>query len=469
MLNYLLVLALAHGDSLGPAVQKYVRVGTSSVTLEHVEVIDGTGAAPLADRNITIQDGKIVAISNGATAPPSDGKTILDLSGYSVIPGIVGMHDHLWYQDVGTGDRPTLARTMSYSAPRLYLANGVTTVRTIGSVDTYAELSLEHTIETGAAPGPHLEVTGPFLNGADLPTFRLPALTGPDDARATVAFWADRGVTFFKAYQNITRDELRAAIQEAHKRGLKVTGHLCSVTYDEAVDLGIDNLEHGFEVNTALDPGKIPDTCSASRGDSTLARMAPGSPEADRLIATLVTHHVAITSTLVGLAASINPQRPLRAAVLDAMSPIAHDAYLDWRNRLGAGRTERAVLLRHDMDLQRAFVAAGGLLIAGPDPVGIGGNLPGFGDQRQIELLVDAGFTPVQAIRIATLNGAMLLGHQDRIGSIAVGKHADLVVIKGDPAARIADIENVEIVFKDGVGYDTSKLLESVKGFYGLY
>jgi imidazolonepropionase-like amidohydrolase len=121
------------------------------------------------------------------------------------------------------------------------------------------------------------------------------------------------------------------------------------------------------------------------------------------------------------------------------------------------------------MDLQRAFVAAGGLLLAGSDPVGIGGNLPGFGDQRQIELLVEAGFTPVQAIRIATLNGAIFLGRQDQTGSIAAGKHADLVVMKGDPANRITDIENVEIVFKDGVGYDTGKLLESVKGHYGEY
>jgi hypothetical protein len=128
-----------------------------------------------------------------------------------------------------------------------------------------------------------------------------------------------------------------------------------------------------------------------------------------------------------------------------------------------------AFFLRRDMDLERAFVAAGGLLLAGPDPVGIGGNLPGFGDQRQIELLVQAGFSPVQAIRIATLNGATFLGGQDHIGSIAVGKNADLVVAKGNPAARIADIENVEIVFKDGVGYDTKKLLDSVKGRYGEY
>jgi hypothetical protein len=127
------------------------------------------------------------------------------------------------------------------------------------------------------------------------------------------------------------------------------------------------------------------------------------------------------------------------------------------------------MLLRKDMELERAFVAAGGLLLAGPDPVGVGGILPGFGDQREIELLVDAGFTPVEAIRIATLNGATFLGRQNAIGSIAVGKNADLVVVKGDPAARIADIENVAIVFKDGVGYDSGKLLDSVKGRYGEY
>jgi len=119
--------------------------------------------------------------------------------------------------------------------------------------------------------------------------------------------------------------------------------------------------------------------------------------------------------------------------------------------------------------MERAFVAAGGLLLAGPDPTGSGGNIPGFGDQRQIELLVDAGFSPVQAIHIATLNGATFLGRQEQIGSVAVGKNADLVVIKGDPATHITDIENVEIVFKDGAGYDTKKLLDTVKGHYGQY
>jgi imidazolonepropionase-like amidohydrolase len=488
MRNWLLLLCLASWpaaaqriDALGPQVRKYVSVSTPRVILEHVLVIDGTGAAPVPDQNIFIEGGKITAISAGVDQSPSDGTTIMNLRGYAVMPGIVGMHDHLFYlarpnlaADYSS-ESPSLFVQMTYSAPRLFLANGVTTARTAGSVDPYTDLRLKQAIESGVLPGPHLDVTGPYLEGASSnPNLQMHRLSGPEDARQTVAYWADRGVTSFKAYAHITRDELSAAVKEAHRRGLKVTGHLCSVTYTEAAEIGIDNLEHGFFVNTALDPDKKPDTCSASGGDYTLEHMTPGSPDADRLIATLISHHVAITSTLPSTAASVpsdatvDGRPPVRAAVLEAMAPSVRDAYLYSRNR---PRTDKnvALLLRRDMDLERAFVAAGGLLLAGPDPGGASGLVPGFADQREIELLVEAGFTPVQAIRIATLNGAIFLGRQDQIGSIAAGKNADLVVVKGDPATRITDIENVEIVFKDGVGYDTRKLLDSVKGHYGEY
>ena len=468
-------------DALGPQVRKYLRVTTPKVVLEHVEVIDGTGTAASPDRNVTLEGGKITAISPGADVPPSDGTTVLDLRGYSVMPGIVGMHNHLSFfvrgnlAADGSSDGFFLAE-MIFSGPRLYLANGVTTIRTTGTLSPYEQLKLKQDIEAGSVPGPHMDVTGPYLNAT--PNSLAYGLTGPEDARQTVAFWADRGATSFKAYKDITREELAAAVKEAHKRGLKVTGHLCSVTYEEAAEIGIDNLEHGFFANTAQDPGKKPDKCSESEGDYTLEHMTPGSPEANRLIATLIRHHVAITSTLPGQASRVVDLDPsmagrpaVRPAVLDAMAPSARDAYLYGRNRPANKSTlsSDANLLRRDMELERAFVAAGGLLLAGPDPVGIGGNIPGFGDQREIELLVEAGFSPVEAIRIATWNGATFLGRQDQIGSISAGKNADLVVMKGDPAARIADIENVEIVFKDGVGYDTKKLLESVKGHYGEY
>jgi imidazolonepropionase-like amidohydrolase len=469
-------------DALGAGARKYVSVGTPRVVLEHVLVIDGTGAAPMPDRNVTIADGRITAISPGADEPPSAGTTVLDLKGRAVFPGIVGMHDHLFAiaRPGLAADRgfegPGLFVQMTFSAPRLYLSNGVTTARTTGSVETYTDLRLKQAIEGGALPGPHLDVTGPYLEGqSDNGNLQMRLLSGPEDARQTVAYWADRGVTSFKAYADITRAELKAAVEEAHRRGLKVTGHLCSVTYTEAAEIGIDDLEHGFSANTELDAGKKPDTCSASRGDETLERLVPGSAEAERLIATLVRRRVAITSTLpnsasaVPIDASVDGRPALRAAALAAMAPPLRDAVLYDRNRAAPKDGTAARLLRRDMDLQRAFMAAGGLLLAGPDPVGIGGNVPGFGDQREIELLVEAGFTPVEAIRIATLNGATYLGRQDRIGSIAPGKNADLVVVKGDPSARIADIESVEIVFKDGVGYDVAKLLDSAKGHYGEY
>lgn len=121
------------------------------------------------------------------------------------------------------------------------------------------------------------------------------------------------------------------------------------------------------------------------------------------------------------------------------------------------------------MDLELAFARAGGLLLTGPDPTGNGGTFPGFGDQRGVELLVEAGFTPLEAIKIATWNGAYFMGKENSIGSIAAGKNADLVVIKGNPAQKIDDLENVEIVFKDGVGYDSAKLIDSVRGRYGEY
>jgi hypothetical protein len=252
-----------------------------------------------------------------------------------------------------------------------------------------------------------------------------------------------------------------------------VTGHLCSVTYKEAAELGIDDLEHGFFVNTQLDTEKKPDVCSQSAGDETLARMAPDTPEAKDLINLLIAHHVAITSTLPVFEGDLGGGRPpLRQQALDAMTPGAREQFFLLRQRPASvppPKIDPALLWKHDLELERAFVAAGGLLLAGPDPTGRGDVLPGFGDQREIELLVEAGFSPVEAIKIATLNGAVYLGRDKQIGSIAAGKNADLVVIKGDPSKQISDVDNVEIVFKDGVGYDSSKLLDSVRGRYGQY
>jgi imidazolonepropionase-like amidohydrolase len=332
-------------------------------------------------------------------------------------------------------------------------------------VEPFADLNLKSWIDTGKIPGPKIHVTGPYLEGKG--NFRLPVheLSGPEDARKSVEFWADQGVTSFKAFLHITTAELRAVIDGAHKRGLKVTGHLCSITFHEAAELGIDNIEHGFVLATDFNSEKKPDICAPTTEQSRTAFLAltSESPQVRDLFQTLIQHHVAITSTLPVMEAYSSDRPPLQQRVLDVMSPQAQAGYLAQRVLQPASRS-----LKKEMELERAFVKAGGTLLAGPDPTGIGGVVAGFGDQREVELLVEAGFTPVEAIHIATENGARFLHEEDQIGTLARGKQADLVVVRGDPSDKISDIENVEMVFKDGVGYDPAKLIDSVRGLVGL-
>ena len=463
-------------QNLSSDVLRYVKVNAPQVLLTHVRIIDGTGAAPVEDQSILIENGKITSIAASIPAPAN--ATVLDLHNHTVIPGLVGMHDHLYYiaradeAADGTSEPPLIVPQMTFTAPRMYLAAGVTTIRTTGSVEPYLDLNLRREIDLGHLPGPHMDITAPYLEGPNSPFVQMHNLTGPDDARAFVDYWASQGVTSYKAYMNITRAELKAAVDAAHKHGLKVTGHLCAVTYPEAVEAGIDDLEHGFFVNTQNDPGKQPDVCPRTTGGPTLAAMDPDGPDGAALIKLLVDHHVAVTSTLPVFESSIPLHLRLQNRVLEAMSPPTREAYLYTRN-LELSRPQnstREKAFHNGAALEHKFVVAGGLLLGGPDPTGDGGTLPGFGDQREVELLVDAGgFTPVEAIKIATLNGAIYENKQSTIGSIAPGKNADLVVINGNPAANINDIEKVEIVFKDGVGYDSAKLFDSIKGRYGQY
>jgi hypothetical protein len=318
-------------------------------------------------------------------------------------------------------------------------------------------------------PGPSIDVTAPYLEGRPTRFAQMHELTGPDDAKRLVDYWAAEGATSYKAYMNITREELAAAIQQAHAHKAKLTGHLCSVTWHEAIALGIDDFEHGpVFTDTEFISDKKPDVCppGAGRGES-WTHLDVNGPQVQQLIRDLIEHHVAVTSTLPVFESSVAGRPKLQQRVLNAMSSESAQSYLTARARLSSD-SPTAALLRKEMDFELAFVRAGGLLLAGPDPTGNGGVLPGFGDQRELELLVETGFTPVEAIHIATENGAIYLGQQDRIGTLAPGKQADLVLIKGDPSKTIDDIENVETVFKAGIGYDSRKLIDSVRGQVGI-
>ena len=459
--------------ALSPEVQKFVRVADPVVALTHIRVIDGTGAATAEDQTLVIERGRIGALGSSSNTPVPAGAKVLSLPDFTVIPGLVGMHEHMFYPSGGPmskGGGALWYNELGFSAPRLYLACGVTSARTAGSMEPYADLMLKKWIDGGYLVGPKMHVTGPYLESSpDYP--QMHELTGPEDARRTVEYWAEEGVTSFKGYRHITHAELAAAIEAAHKRGLKVTGHLCAVGFREAAALGIDDLEHGLLVDSEFVPGKKPDVCPSYQDtDTALSKLDLMGTPAQEMIRDLISHHVAVTSTLSVFESLLPNLPPLSQRVLDAMVPEARIEYLTERAQIAeSGGGLSTQLFKKEMQFERAFVKAGGLLLAGEDPTGNGGSLPGFGDQRELELLVEAGFTPVEAIQIYSANGAAWLGESGRIGTLTPGKQADLVVIRGNPATRIADMENVEMVFKDGIGYDSARLIQSVKGSVGLH
>jgi imidazolonepropionase-like amidohydrolase len=455
------------------ALKPYVSEDSPVLVLTHVRVIDGTGAAPMEDQRIDIEGGKISRVQSAKlkNAYPQNAK-VLDLTGKTVIPGLVGMHEHLFYTGPERGeDGLPFYVEMLDSGPRLYLASGITTARTAGSMEPYADLALKKIIDAGEKPGPKLRITGPYIGDLFSMIPQLHTLIDAEDAGRTVDYWAAEGATSFKAYMGIKPEELKVAIEHAHAKGLKVTGHLCAVGFTEAAALGIDNLEHGIVVDTEFFPGKKPGICPAKEAAEDFAKNVDieGAP-VQAMIRDLVSHHVAVTSTLAVFEISV-PNRPAMRKMLrakDALSPQGWSTYLKVRSSIAEENNPlSAVSLKKEMQFERDFVKAGGLLMAGCDPTSFGGVLPGFGDQRGIELLVDAGFTPVEAIHIATQNGAKFLGESESIGSIAAGKAADLVVLSGNPAQNIEAVESVQLVFKDGIGFDPAKLIQSVQGMVG--
>ncbi len=459
-----LAAPFAQPRQIGPAARQFVSVDTPLVALTNVRLVDGTGA-PARDGQVIVIDGATIrAVGKAGEVAIPAGARVLDLAGHTVIPGIVGLHDHMYYSSAAGGSM----KMMLQSYPRLFLGNGITTIRTAGSTDSYQELNLRAAIERGLVAGPELFVTGPYLQGPGSGPGPMHPVSGPEDARRMVRYWAEEGVTWFKAYTQISRADLGAAIDEAHKHGVKVTAHLCSVGYREAVALGIDNLEHGLFANTEFYRNKQPDACPTVGDSMVFADVRPDNPDVKRTIDEMVKRGVSLTSTLAVYETSTPSRVQPDPRVLEALMPEAAQAVQRWYDN-GKQAKDGATreVLRKTMDFERAFFRAGGLLGAGSDPCCLH-VIAGYGDQRNFELLVEAGFTPEEAVRVMTLNGARILGIDARTGSVQPGKQADLVILAGDPTRTPADIRKVVTVFRKGVGYDSAKLIQSVKGMVGI-
>jgi imidazolonepropionase-like amidohydrolase len=460
----LLLSAALQGQPADP----FVAIRASVVVLTHARIIDGRGHAPLENQTLILRDGKIAALVADGSITVPEGATVRDLTGKTVLPGLVMVHEHLFYSSISKG--PFHMNEMEFSFPRLYLAAGVTSARTTGSIEPYTDLQLKANIDSGTTPGPKLHLTAPYVDGLTTGISQLHDVGNAAAAVRLVNYWADEGFTSVKVYMNLPRDIMAATIETAHKRGLQVTGHIGKVSYREAAGLGIDNLEHGFMAMSDLVPGrKEGDPSNAVNNYRCLETLDPASPAINDLIRLLVDQHVAVTSTLAIFETFTPGRRVASQAELDTLAPPLRESYLTRWSAINIQNNETSKkAFGKNLQLEAKFFRAGGLLVTGTDPTGYGGCMAGYGNWRAIELLVEAGLTPLEAIQVATSNGAKLLKIDAVTGSVETGKAADLIIVNGDPSKDISDLRKAEIVFKDGVGYDSKKLFDAVKGLVGI-
>lgn len=465
---FALVLSILWLQGLGQigyssAVKKYIDYDTPVIAFTHCMLADVKNLKVEGDQTVIVRDGKIQAIGNSKKLSIPSGAVVIDATGKSLLPGFVLLHEHMYYVAYPPDFSYLHTKQLPITFPKLYLACGATTIRTAGSGEPYSDLNLRRDIDRGKILGPDMDVTAPYLEGKGAIFPMMHELSGPDEAKTFVDFWASQGATSFKAYNYLDKPTLKAAIEEAHAKGLKVTGHLCSVTYREAAELGIDQLEHGFFASTDFVPGKKENACPIGAPHIASA----DAREVKDLEQFLISKKVTLTSTLAVLVNLSTLDTVIRPEVLEAMAPDTRSMYVNVYNKRRNPALNKALL--EEMKMEKAYSDAGGLLTVGTDPTGNGSVLAGYGSQQSIELLTQAGFTPIEAIRIATYNGAKALGLEDKTGSIEVGKTADLVLIDGDISLDIKNIRKIVWVFKKGVGFNSQKIFASVKGEVGKY
>lgn len=473
--NHILILILlvavvqvSYGQTLSKQVMDYVAVKDSIVLIKNVTLIDGSGGEVKSNQDILLVKDRIVSIGQSNEINIPEGAFVIDGTGKTVIPGLIMMHEHLFHAKPFYGSFKIIQ--MANTFPQMYLAGGVTTMRTAGGFEVNSDLNIKNLIETGRRIGPNIDVSTPHIEREGFEEFipQLQSLYGEESLENWLNYWFDKGVSSVKVYNNLTKEDLKEIIRIAHARGIKVTGHLCSITHREAAELGIDNLEHSFSVATDFVKDKPENECVF--GGQSLFELDENDPELLSLMRYLIEKNVTLTYTPVVVEPYTNREvvpgggdAALAPYLLEQLKR-AHTSNVNT-----VGDSISLVDFKKEMNRVKKFHALGGKITVGTDPTGAGKTIAGYANQRMIELLVETGFTIEESIKLSTLNGAKYLGTEDETGTIEAGKRADLVLIDGDLSKDVSAIRNMEIVFKSGIGYDSKKIFDSVKGMVGAY
>lgn len=465
----LIIHQMSFGQQLSKQVTDFIEVQDSIIVIKNVTIIDGTGAAVKYNQDILVQNKRITALGNTGEIKVPKNVRIIDATGKTVIPGLIMMHEHLFHAKPFNGSYKAVHMTNTF--PQLYLAGGVTTMRTAGSIEANADLNIKNSIEQGKRLGPNIDVSTPHIEREGRVgdyIAQLQSLYGGENIENWLNYWFDKGITSVKVYNNFTKEDLREIIKVSHGRNIKVTGHLCSITYQEAAEMGIDNLEHSFMASTDFVSDKPENECVS--GSQSLTNLDENDPKLLDLMNFLIEKNVTLTYTPNVFEPFTDREVipggggvALAPYLLEQMQTIYNQSINTERDSL------RLISFKKEMKRVMKFHSMGGKIIVGTDPTATGKTIAGYANQRLIELLIETGFTIEEAIKLATLNGAAYLGIENETGTIEAGKVADLILIDGDLSIDISNIRKMEIVFKNGVGYNSKKIFDSVKGRIGLH